>query len=187
MPTSQDITGLLKRWSAGDSAALDALLPLVYGDLRRLARREMHGHRGHDTLQPTALVNDVLLKLIAREHPQAIESTAHLYNMAAKMMRQRLVDRARSASAERNGGEWQRDEFTQALALPIPEHTSMIDLDRALETLETIDPRMAQVVELRYFVGLSVPEVACVLNLDERTVYRDWAAARAWLKDRLAS
>ena len=185
MQTSDEITLLVQRWSAGDRDALDKLLPGIYAELRRLARIQLGRQQGHDTLQATALVNDVLLKLIDRDAPQALESRTHLYNTAAKMMRQMLVDRARSAAAEKNGGGWLRDEFTRALELPIPEQTRLPELDAALTELSALEPRMAQVVELRYFIGLSVAEVAAMLELEERTVYRDWAAARAWLKDRL--
>lgn len=185
MQTKDDITRLVQRWSAGDTGALDHLLPMVYAELRRLARIQLGKQQGHDTLQATALVNDVLLKLIDRDAPQALQSRAHLYNTAARMMRQMLVDRARSAAADKHGGGWLRDDFTRALDLPIPEQTRLPELDAALTELAALDPRMAQVVELRYFVGLSVAEVATMLELEERTVYRDWAAARAWLKDRL--
>ncbi|WP_313928936.1 ECF-type sigma factor [Pseudoxanthomonas sp.] len=185
MQTPDDITHLVQRWSAGDRDALDQLLPGVYAELRRLARIQLGRRQGHDTLQPTALVNDVLLKLIDRDAPQAMESRAHLYNTAARMMRQMLVDRARSAAADKHGGGWLRDDFTRALELPIPEQTRLPELDAALTELAALEPRMAQVVELRYFIGLSVAEVAAMLELEERTVYRDWAAARAWLKDRL--
>ena len=185
MQTKDDITQLVQRWSAGEAGALDHLLPMVYAELRRLARIQLGKQQGHDTLQATALVNDVLLKLIDRDAPQALQSRAHLYNTAARMMRQMLVDRARSAAAEKHGGGWLRDDFTRALDLPIPEQTRLPELDAALTELAALDPRMAQVVELRYFVGLSVAEVAAMLELEERTVYRDWAAARAWLKDRL--
>jgi len=186
METQDDITRLVQRWSGGDNAALDRLLPMVYAELRRLARIQLGRQHGHDTLQATALVNDVLLKLIDRDAPQALQSRAHLYNTAARMMRQLLVDRARSAAADKHGGGWLRDEFTRALELPIPEQTRLPELDAALDELARLEPRMAQVVELRYFIGLSVAEVAAMLELEERTVYRDWAAARAWLKDRLA-
>ena len=185
MHESEDVTLLVQQWSAGDAHALERLLPLVYAELRRLARIQLSKQQGHDTLQATALVNDVLLKLIDREAPQALESRAHLYNSAARMMRQMLVDRARSAAADKHGGGWLRDDFTRALELPIPERTRLPELDAALTELAALEPRMAQVVELRYFVGLSVAEVAVLLELEERTVYRDWAAARAWLRDRL--
>lgn len=186
METQNEITHLVQCWSSGDSGALERLLPMVYAELRRLARIQLGRQHGHDTLQATALVNDVLLKLIDRDAPQALTSRAHLYNTAARMMRQLLVDRARSTAADRHGGGWLRDEFTRALELPIPEQTRLPELDAALDALAKLEPRMAQVVELRYFIGLSVAEVAAMLELEERTVYRDWAAARAWLKDRLA-
>ena len=185
MSSADDITQLVQRWSAGDGEALERLLPMVYAELRRLARIQLGRQQGHETLQATALVNDVLLKLIDRDAPQRLESRAHLYNTAARMMRQLLVDRARSASADKHGGGWLRDDFTHALDLPIPEQTRLPELDAALSELAVLEPRMAQVVELRYFIGLSVAEVAAMLELEERTVYRDWAAARAWLKDRL--
>lgn len=181
-----DATVLLRRWSDGDTDALDALLPLVYADLRGIARRELHGHRGHDTLQPTALVNDVFLRLLGSEQPQKLTSRAHLFNTAARIMRQLLVDRARRAASEKHGGAWKRDDFTRALDLPIPDQTQLPELDAALDELAKLDERMAKVVELRYFTGLSVAEVAALLGVEERTVYRDWAAARAWLRDRLA-
>ena len=185
MDTPDDITQLVQRWSAGEAGALEHLLPMVYAELRRLARIQLGKQGGHHTLQATALVNDVLLKLIDRAAPQQLENRAHLYNTAARMMRQLLVDRARSANADKHGGGWLRDDFTQALDLPIPEQTRLPELDAALTELARLEPRMAQVVELRYFIGLSVAEVAAMLELEERTVYRDWAAARAWLKDRL--
>ena len=185
MQEFDDVTLLVKQWSAGDTGALERLLPMVYAELRRIARIHLAGKQGHATLQPTALVNDVLLKLLDRDSPQSFDSRAHLFNTAARMMRQMLVDRARSAAADRHGGGWLRDDFTRALELPIPESAQLLELDEALTDLAELDPRMAQVVELRYFVGLNVAEVAAVMELEERTIYRDWAAARAWLKDRL--
>jgi RNA polymerase sigma factor (TIGR02999 family) len=185
MADSDDsVTRLLDRWRDGDRAALDRLLPLVYADLRRIAAGMLRAHAGHATLQTTALVHDVLLRLLDR--PAAdFQDTAHLLNAAARMMRQILVDRARAAMAVKRGGGWLRDDFTAALELPIPEGTDLDELDQALDELESFDPRMASVVELRYFVGLGMSEVAGVLGVTERTVQRDWAGARAWLKDRL--
>lgn len=183
--TSDAATLLLQRWNNGDAAALDALLPLVYADLRGIARRELHGHRGHDTLQPTALVNDVFVRILGSESPQRLSSRAHLFNTAARIMRQLLVDRARRAASEKHGGAWKRDDFTRALDLPVADDTRLPELDTALQDLARLDERMANVVELRCFAGLSVAEVATLMEVDERTVYRDWAAARAWLRDRL--
>ncbi|MEO5560846.1 MAG: ECF-type sigma factor [Dokdonella sp.] len=178
------VTQWLQRWSEGDSAALDRLLPLIYSDLRRMASRELRGTSGHATLQTTALVHDVVLRLLGRP-PSSFESTAHLLNASARMMRQVLVDRARKANSEKRGGRWLRDDFSAALELPIPDGTDLAALDRALNDLESVHERMARVVELRYFVGLEVAEVAASLGVTERTARRDWVAAREWLRDRL--
>ena len=178
------VNRLLQRWREGDSAALDRLLPLVYADLRRMASRELRATPGHATLQTTALVHDVVLRLLGRP-PSAFESTAHLLNASARMMRQVLVDRARRAQAEKRGGGWLRDEFTEALELPIPDGTDLAMLDRALNDLEGAHARMAQVVELRYFMGLEVADVAAALGITDRTARRDWVAAREWLRDRI--
>ena len=182
--SNDSVTRLLQRWSEGDNAALDRLLPLVYADLRRMASRELRGMPGHATLQTTALVHDVVLRLLGRP-PSSFESTAHLLNASARMMRQVLVDRARKTASEKHGGRWLRDDFADALELPIPDGTDMAALDRALNDLESVHERMANVVELRYFVGLDVADVAAALGVTERTARRDWVAAREWLRDRL--
>lgn len=181
---SAGVTVLLQRWRDGDRDALDGLLPLVYDELRRLAAHELRGHKHHDTLQPTALVHDVFVRLLGAERVD-IGNRKHLFATAAKLMRQVLVDRARAHGREKRGGGWQRVDFIEALALPIEPMTDVPALVEALEVLAELDPRMAQIVELRYFVGLEVLEVANLFEVDERTVYRDWAMARAWLKDRL--
>lgn len=178
------VTRLLQRWSEGDPLALDRLLPLVYADLRRIAAGLLRSTPGHATLQTTALVHEVLLRLLGRT-PAAFESGAHLLNASARMMRQVLVDRARKAATEKRGGRWLRDDFAAALELPIPEGTDLAALDHALDELESAHQRMAKVVELRYFVGLEVGEVAAALGVTERTARRDWVAAREWLKERL--
>ncbi len=146
--STNSVPGLLRRWSDGDSAALDRLLPLVYADLRRIASRELRVTPGHATLQTTALVHDVVLKLLGRP-PSTFEDSAHLSNALARMMRQVLVDRARRAKAEKRGGRWVRDDFTEALELPIPNGTDLAQFDRELEELESAHERMAKVVELR--------------------------------------
>jgi RNA polymerase sigma factor (TIGR02999 family) len=180
-----DITQLLRRWHAGEAESLDALLPKVYAELRQLAAHELRGHRNHDTLQPTALVNEVFARLLGAAKVD-ISNRKHLFTTAAKLMRQTLVDRARAQQREkRGGGHWQRVDFIEALALPIEQDTQLPALDEALQALAALDPRMAQIVELRYFVGLEVAEVAHLLEVDERTVYRDWAMARAWLRQRM--
>lgn len=184
MPESSEVTELIQRWQKGDADALDRLLPMVYADLRAMAARRLAEHEGHATLQPTALVHDVFLRLFEAES-SGIESGPHLFNVAGRAMRQILVDRSRRAAADKRGGEWQREDFIEAMRLPIPERTNLGLLDEAISGLEEVDPRLARIVELRYFVGLSVPAVANVLGVDERTVYRDWALAKVWLRDRL--
>ncbi len=182
--TPDSVTRWLQRWRDGDASALDRLLPLVYADLRRIARGVLRGTPGHATLQTTALVHDVLLRLLGRT-PAEFESTAHLLNASARMMRQVLVDRARKAGSAKGGGGWLRDGFESALELPIPERTDLAMLDAALDELESVSERMARVVELRYFVGLEVEEIASTLGVNERTARRDWVAAREWLRERL--
>lgn len=183
-PPNGNVTILLKQWHDGDPDALDRLLPQIYADLRRIANRQLRRHDDHPTLQTTALVNDVLMHLLDGK-PADFASTAHLLNAAARMMRQHLVNRARAASAEKRGSGWQRDEFTQALQLPIPDGSDIVDLDAALTDLESYDERMARVVELRCFIGLGMPEIGNILNVTERTARRDWNLAVAWLRGRL--
>lgn len=179
------IEGLLRRWREGDALALDRLLPLIYADLRRLAASVLRGTPGHATLQTTALVHEALLRVLGVRAAD-FESPAHLLNVAARMMRQILVDRARAANSQKRGGGWHRDDFAQMLELPIPDGTDLDALNEALTELESAHERMAQVVELRYFVGLTVAEVAQTLGVTERTAHRDWAAAREWLRERLS-
>lgn len=180
-----DVTQLLHNWQGGDAAALDRLLPLVYDELRRIAAHELRANRGHDTLQPTALLNDVFVRLLGSASLD-ISNRKHLFTTAARVMRQLLIDRARAQQRDkRGGGQWQRVDFIEAMALPLEANTQLPELDEALTALAALDPRMAQIVELRYFVGLEVTEVAQLLDLDERTVYRDWAMARAWLRERM--
>jgi RNA polymerase sigma factor (TIGR02999 family) len=178
------VTLWLQRWRAGDAEALERLLPFVYADLRRIARGMLRSAPGHPTLQTTALVHDVLLRLLDRA-PGDFQDTSHLLNASARMMRQVLVDRARRNASAKRGGGWLRDEFEAALELPIPDRTDLAELDQALDELESVHERMARVVELRYFVGLEVEEIANALGINERTARRDWVAAREWLRDRL--
>jgi RNA polymerase sigma factor (TIGR02999 family) len=185
-PGNATIEDLLRRWREGDAGALDRLLPLIYADLRRLAASVLRGTPGHATLQTTALVHEALLRVLGVRAAD-YQSPAHLLNVAARMMRQILVDRARAAFSQKRGGGWQRDEFTDMLELPIPDGTDLDALNEALTELESAHERMAKVVELRYFVGLSVAEVAQTLGVTERTAHRDWASAREWLRERLSA
>ncbi|MGE4070476.1 MAG: ECF-type sigma factor [Lysobacterales bacterium] len=180
-PLATDITAWLQQWQDGDQRALDRLLPWVYDELRRLAASQLRAHAGHATLQPTALVHDVFVRLLGAERLQ-ISSTRHLYTTASRVMRQILIDRARAQQRDKRGGQMQRVELIEAVGLPIEADTDLLDLDRSLSRLNELDARLAQIVELRFFVGLEVSEVAALLELDERTVYRDWALARAWLQ-----
>jgi RNA polymerase sigma factor (TIGR02999 family) len=185
-PADSEITVWLARWKDGDQDALGQLLPWVYQELRQLAAGELRAHAGHQTLQPTALVHDVLLRLLGAERVD-IQNRKHFFTTVAKLMRQVLIDRARAAMREkRGGGVWQRVELAEAMALPISEPEQLPALDEALDALAALDPRMAQIVELRCFGGVEVAQVAQLLEVDERTVYRDWAMAKAWLRERLA-
>jgi RNA polymerase sigma factor (TIGR02999 family) len=178
------VTELLHRWAGGDDAALERLLPSVYADLRRIAASTLRSTPGHATLQTTALVHEVVLRLLGRA-PADFASTSHLLNASARMMRQVLVDRARRMQTTKRGGAWLRDDFAEALELPIPDGTDLAALDAALDDLANAHERMAKVIELRYFMGLDVADVARALDITPRTAQRDWIAARAWLRERL--
>jgi RNA polymerase sigma factor (TIGR02999 family) len=180
-----EVTELVQRWGEGDDDALSSLLPLVYADLRRLAAQQLRSNLGHDTLQPTALINDLFVRLLGASRID-ISDRKHFFTTAAKLMRQVLVDRARAKARDKRGGDWLRVDLIEAAALPIDANTDLPALDEALRKLAVLDPRVAEVVELRCFGGLEVAEVANLLGLDERTVYRDWAMARAWLRQQLA-
>lgn len=186
MTSTHEVDRLIERWqSDADLAALDRLLTLMYADLRAMAAQVLGGRKDHPTLQPTALVHDVCVRLLEGRELR-VESGEHLFNLAARIMRQLLVDRARHAAREKHGGQLQRVDLVEALQLPIPEPARLDVLDAAVDHLEKVDRRLAQVVELRCFAGLSVPAVAAVLGIDERTVYRDWALAKLWLRDFMA-
>lgn len=187
MPMSDDrIAYWLGRWREGDTEALEHLLPHIYSDLRRLARCAMHSDAERGSLQPTDLVHEVLLRLLGKSS-MTFDNPAHLMHTAARMMRQVLVNRALAAGTTKRGGEWRRMNFDLALQLPLPTNTDLPALDRAIEDLARLDERMAKAIELHYFIGLGVPEIARLFDLSERTVNRDMVAARAWLRQRLQS
>ena len=187
MPNTRthDVTALLMEWTRGDAAAIDKLLPLVHGELRRLARRQMAGERPGHVLQATALVNEVYVKLIDIQRVQW-QDRAHFFAMAARLMRRVLVDFARAARNQKRGGAMQRITFHQDLPVAgeTPEH--LIAIDDALAALGLEYERKAQVVELRFFGGLSVQETAEVLNISPETVMRDWKFAKSWLMRELS-
>jgi len=181
-----EITGLLQAWGRGDSAALDRLTPLVYGELRRLARGYMkREHAGH-TLQATALVNEAFLRLVDARHVDWQDRT-HFFALSARIMRRILVDAARARASIKRGGHVDRVEHSTAINLDLLPATGsdpgaeLCALDDALNTLARMDPRRAQVIELRFFGGLTVEETGQVLKISPQSVMRDWKLARAWL------
>jgi RNA polymerase sigma-70 factor (ECF subfamily) len=181
-----DVTGLLVAWSEGDEAALEQLMPLVHDELRRVARRHMAGEpRGH-TLQATALVNEAYLRLIEVKKIRW-QNRAHFFAMSARLMRRILVDFARSKRYKKRGGGGVRVTFDEGLALTDEPGRDLVALDEALEALAKVDERKGQVVELRFFGGLTVDEAAEVLDVSAATVMRDWILAKAWLMRELRS
>jgi len=184
-PHSRDqITQLLHRWSNGDNNALDSLIPLVYDDLRRLANYYLQQEAHAQTLQSTALVHEVYLRLCRQEEPHW-ESRAHFFAVAAKMIRRILVDHARRKLAGKRGGRITPDQLDEAIMLPVPSNLDVVELDKALQELAEFDARKCQVVEMRFFAGLAAKDIATVLHTTEATVRRDWNIARAWLYRRL--
>jgi RNA polymerase sigma-70 factor (ECF subfamily) len=181
-PSGQDVTALLREWSAGDRGALERLMPLVYEELRKLAASHLKSERGNHTLQPTALVHEAYLRLVG-QRSVSWASRAHFYGIAAQMMRRVLVDHARKRqAAKRSPGTLFLDIGEEAEA-PAPERMpELLVLDRALTELERLDPRQARVVELRFFAGLSVEETAEVAGISTATVKREWKTARAFLR-----
>lgn len=186
MDSTTQVTQLLANWRDGDTAALNRLIPLVYADLRTMASRRLSEHSGHDTLQPTALVHDVVLRLMGCS-ARDVSSRQHFFNLAGQAMRQLLVDRARRAAAMKHGSSAQRLPLEEAIALPVPADIDIQALDQALSQLATLDERMAKIVELRWFVGLTMADAAQILDIDTRTAHRDWALAKAWLREQLGT
>lgn len=184
--TDKDITGLLQRFQGGDEAARSALVEAVYGELRAIAARHMGRERGEHTLQATALVNEAYLKLVNMKQAQW-QDRAHFFAVAAKVMRQILVDHARQRLAGKRGGGMLVLPLNEAIALSPAEPAKMIEVDEALERLSLEDEFVGRVVELRFFGGLSVEETAHVLNVPKRTVEREWTFGRAWLRTELGS
>lgn len=174
-----DVTQLLQAMRRGDQQAAEQLIPLVYSELHRLARSYLRGERGDHTLQPTALINEVYIRMV--KSPIDWQNRSHFIAIAARAMRRILVDHARAHLAAARGGEFRKVEWDETLGLPAERAAELIDLDEALDRLEKINPRQARVVELRYIGGLSFEEVAASLELSSRTVKRDWSLARIWL------
>jgi RNA polymerase sigma factor (TIGR02999 family) len=178
-PDTGEITQLLKAMQSGDARAADDLLPLVYRELHRLAKSYMRRERQDHTLQATALVNEAYLKLVGEQGDW--NDRQHFIGLAAHVMRRVLVDHARARNAERRMGGMQRVEMEDDLAVSVGQLDEVEALDEALHKLEKENPRRARVVELRYFSGLSIDEIAALLGIAPRSVKRDWALARMWL------
>ena len=174
------VTDLLLGWRAGDPKALDALVPLVYDELRRLAHHHLRNERPGHTLQSTALVHEAYFRLIGQDLPEW-ESRAHFFAIAAQLMRQILVDYARRHRASKRGSGACVLTLDDAVALPQRKDVDIGALDDALNALAEIDPRQSRVVVLRFFAGLSLEETSEVMGIATATVQRDWTAARAWL------
>ena len=182
---THDVTALLIEWTRGETAAMDKLLPLVHGELRRLAKRQMAGERPGHVLQATALVNEVYLKLIDIRRVEW-QDRAHFFAMAARLMRRVLVDFARAGKNQKRGGGMQRITFDRDLPVAGESPEDLIAIDEALAAFAKEYERKAQVVELRFFGGLSVEETAEVLNISPETVMRDWKFAKGWLMRQLS-
>ena len=176
-----EVTQLLVAWSDGDRAALDQLTPLVYEELHRLARKHMNRERQGHTLQTSALVNEAYLRLIDQRSVHW-QNRAQFFSIASRLMRRILVDHARSHHYAKRGGDIRRVSLDEAMVVAQDQAAELVALDDALKGLAEIDPRKCQVVELRFFGGMSVEESAEVLGVSAVTVMRDWSTAKAWLQ-----
>ena len=180
-PKPDDVTSVLKEWTAGEDRALEKLVPLVYRELRSLAASQLQGERPAHTLQPTALVNEVFLRLLDGRKV-AWQNRAHFFALAARMMRRILVDHARARLAEKRGGG-AVPLLLEASFDPAPmSDRALLALDDALAALKRMDSRQCRIVELRYFAGLTLEETAELLGVSVATVKREWTMARAWLR-----
>ena len=178
--STEDITGLLVAWGDGDRGALDRLVPLVYQELRRVAQQQMRRERPGDTLQTTALVNEAYLRLVDYRRVRA-RDRSHFLAIAAQAMRRILIERARGRRSEKRGSNPQKISLDDAGDLPDERVAGLMALDEALSAFAAIDPRKAQLVELRYFGGLTIEEAAEALGVSAPTVERDWRTAKIWL------
>ena len=184
-PGSHEVTQLLLAWSAGDRGALDRLVPLVYAELHRLAKSYMRKERAGQTLQTTALIHEAYLRLIDANQVQW-QNRAHFFGVAARVMRQILVAMARERGYQKRGGGAHRVSLDEAMVVNDERDEDLVALDEALSALADVDARKAQVVELRFFGGLTEKETAEALNVSIDTVTRDWRLARSWLHRKLS-
>jgi RNA polymerase sigma factor (TIGR02999 family) len=174
-----EVTLLLRQWKQGDAQALKEVLPLVYQELRRLAHHHLKSERADHSLQSTALVHEAYLRLVGAQ-PADLQDRGHFISVASRAMRQILVDAARGRDADKR--DWGlRIEYADMPSMPIKQDADLLALDDALDDLARIDERQARIVEMRFFGGLSSPEISEVLGISRATVDRDWATARVWL------
>jgi RNA polymerase sigma-70 factor (ECF subfamily) len=185
MPSTNEVTQLLMDWTSGDKAALDKLTPLVYDELHRLARHYMRRERAGHTLQTSALINEAYLRLI--DQNIAWQNRAHFFGIAARVMRQILVDHARAHQYAKRGGGAQKVSLDEAANLAQGRAADLIALDEALKSLAAFDAQQARIVELRFFGGLTIEETAEALGISHATVERDWSMARAWLRRQMSN
>ena len=182
-----EVTQILVAIQNGDRACAEQLLPLVYDELRRLAAEKLSHERSGQTLQPTALVHEAYLRLVGNQTSAVWDSQGHFFAAAAEAMRRILIEAARSRQSQKRGGQLARQPFDESQAFAPALTDEVLALDEALEKFAQVDPPAAQVVSLRYFAGLSIPEVAGLMGLSPRTTDRHWAYARAWLHQELQS
>lgn len=184
IPNPQEISQLLRAWSEGDQAAMEHLMPLVYGELRRLARQHMRREHAGRTLQTTALIHEAYLRLIDASQAR-LENRRHFFAVASRLMRQVLVDLARERGSHKRGGDAERVSLDEGLVISSQRNEGLLALDEAMQALAKFDERKNQVVEMRFFGGLSVEETADALDVSVETVHRDWRLARSWLLRKL--
>ncbi len=185
-PTSGDVTLLLKRWSEGESSAFDELVPLVYPRLRHIATGYVHREQNPDVFEPTVLVHELYLRLLQQRKP-SWEDRRHFYTFCARMMRMILIDQARARGAQTRGAGLSRVPLSEDLAWVEIDSPELIDLDRALDQLQILDPQKVQLVELRYFLGCTAEETAEVMNISKATVDRELKFIKSWLFQRIHS
>jgi RNA polymerase sigma factor (TIGR02999 family) len=180
-----EVTQLLQAWGEGDQSALDQLMPVVYDELHRLARHYLRGERADHSLQTTALVNEAYLRLVNVQNVQW-QDRAHFFAISSRLIRQILVDRARRRGYQKRGGGRKHVELEESAVVDPVRDGELLALDEALEALAEFDERKSQVVELRFFGGLTLEEAAAVLEVSPDTVRRDWRLAKSWLRKRLS-
>lgn len=180
-----DVSELLVRWRGGDAAALDSLIPLLYGELRKLARAYLRRERADHTLQSAALVHEAYVRL-AGDAPLNCENRSHFFGVAARLMREILVDHARTRAAAKRGAGISDVTWNEALSIPQQQNVDLILLDDALRRLALLDERQCRIVELRFFAGLSIEDTSEALGISAATVSREWTTARVWLRHEIA-